>query len=51
MEFILATCPSRPSKITERIIAQQAKVKWLSSEKMIEIKPQARLKPVRKFAK
>jgi hypothetical protein len=40
-----------PSNKTERIIAQQEKVKWLSSEKIMDTKPQMRLNTVREFAK
>ena len=48
--LILATWPSNPSKTAEKIIAQDAKVKWLSNENTIETKPQKRLKPVNRFA-
>lgn len=48
--LILAIWPSKPSKIADKSIAQDAKVKWLSRENIIEIKPQIRLKKVTKFA-
>jgi hypothetical protein len=51
MGFLRATCPSKPSKITEKIIAQEAKVKWDSREKIMETKPEMRLKTVRELAK
>jgi len=49
--FLRATWPSKPSKITDTNIAQEANVKWLSREKIIDIKPHKRLKFVSRLAK